>query len=80
MRQFGQQVGDGRDRREIGDPARGEDERGFLAVQIGEFALELDDGVAACRKYCACRRRRRRPCSRVSTMAAITSGCWPMPR
>ena len=42
----GQQVGDRRDRREIGNPAGGEDERGFLAVQIGEFALKLDNGVA----------------------------------
>ena len=43
---IGQKVGDGRDRREIGNPAGGEDERGFLAVQIGELALKLDDGVA----------------------------------
>ncbi len=29
--------------REIGDPAGGEGERGGLAVQVGEFGLELHD-------------------------------------
>ena len=38
-----QQAGDGRDAGEIGDPARGEDERRLLAVQVGELALEHDD-------------------------------------
>ena len=38
-----QQAGDGRDAGEIGDPARGEDERRLLAVQIGELALQHDD-------------------------------------
>ena len=40
-----QQARDGGDAGEIGNPAGGEDERGFLAVQVGEFALEPDDRV-----------------------------------
>ena len=40
-----QEIGDGRDRREIGNPARGEDQRAFLAVQVGELGLEFNNGV-----------------------------------
>ena len=36
----GQQPADCRDRRLVGDEARGEDEAGFLAVQIGELMFE----------------------------------------
>ena len=38
-------VADRRDRGEIRDPARGEDEPRLLAVQIGEFGLQLDERV-----------------------------------
>ena len=38
-----QEARDRRDGGEIGDPARGEDERGGLAMQIGELGLELHD-------------------------------------
>ncbi len=64
---------------EIGNPARGEDERGFLAVQIGEFALKLDDGVAGAGNVARAAGAGADPAA-VSTIAAITSGCWPMPR
>ena len=36
------QLGDGRDAGLVRHIARGEDQRGFLAVQVGELALELD--------------------------------------
>src|SRR6266508_2155479 len=36
------QLGDGRDAGLVRDVARGEDQRRFLAVQVGELALELD--------------------------------------
>ena len=39
---IGDQLGDGRDARLIGDIARGEDQRRLLAVEIGELVLELD--------------------------------------
>ncbi len=39
----GQQRTDGGDRRQIGNPARGEDETARLAVQIGEFGLQRDE-------------------------------------
>ena len=42
---IGQEAGDGRDRRQIGDPAGGEDERRRLAVQVGKLGLELDDRI-----------------------------------
>ena len=38
----GQELADGRDRRLVGDEARSEDESRFLAVQIGELLLQLD--------------------------------------
>ena len=38
----GEEARDGRDRSFVGDEAGGEDQRRFLAVQIGERALELD--------------------------------------
>ena len=37
-----QQLGDGRDAGLVRHVARGEDERGLLAVQVGELGLELD--------------------------------------
>ena len=40
--QSGMQLGDGRNAGLVRDIARGEDERGFLAVQIGKLALQLD--------------------------------------
>ena len=40
-----QEARDGRNRREIGHPAGGEDERRRLAVQIGKLGLELDDRI-----------------------------------
>ena len=43
---IGQQVGDGRNGGEIGDPAGGEDQRRLLAVQVGEFGFELDERMA----------------------------------
>ena len=73
----------GAERRErglVGDVARGEDQRRFLAVEVGELALEQHVAVvgagdvaraagagAACASIAAC-------------MASITTGCWPMPR
>ena len=42
---IGQEAGDGRNRREVGYPAGGEDERRRLAVQVGQLGLELDDRV-----------------------------------
>jgi hypothetical protein len=36
------QLGDSRDAGLVGHIARGEDQRRFLAVQVGEFALQLD--------------------------------------
>ena len=53
----------------VRDVARGEDERRFLAVQVGELGLELDDADGCCRRCCGCRRRRRRRASRVSAIA-----------
>ena len=41
----GQQLGDGRDRRLVGDEAGGEDQRGFLAVQIRQFLLQFHQRV-----------------------------------
>ena len=42
----GDQIGDRRDRREVGDPAGCEDQRTVLAVEIGEFGFELHERVA----------------------------------
>ena len=39
------QRGDGRDAREVRDPAGGEDEPGLLAVKVGELGFELDDAM-----------------------------------
>jgi hypothetical protein len=39
---IGDQLGDGRDARLIGDIARGEDQRRLLAVEIGKLSLKLD--------------------------------------
>ncbi len=44
---IGQEAGDGRNRRQIGHPARGEDERRRLAVQVGKLGLELDDRIVS---------------------------------
>ena len=58
------QFGDGRNAGLVRDVARGEQQRGFLAVQVGEFrprAAPADDG---CRRCCGCRRRRCRRGSR----------------
>ena len=41
IRQFGMSFADGRDAGLVRDIARGEQQRGFLAVQVGEFLLEL---------------------------------------
>ncbi len=41
----GQHLGDGRDRRLVGDEARGEDQRRLLAVEVGKLGLELDQRV-----------------------------------
>ena len=41
----GQKPRDGRDRRLVGDEAGGEDQRCFLAVQVGKFQFELDQRV-----------------------------------
>jgi hypothetical protein len=41
-----QQLGDSRDASLVGDIPRGEDQRRFLAMQVGEFALQLDQRVA----------------------------------
>ncbi len=45
----GQQLGDGRDRRFVGDEAGGEDQPRLLAVQVGEFRLELHQRVVGAR-------------------------------
>ncbi len=72
--QFGQQLGDGRDRRLVGDEAGGEDQRRFLAVQVGELAPRARPAGGWCRRCCGCRRRRR-PCRRPPrACAAITVG------
>ena len=42
----GQQPGDGRDRRLVGDKPGSEGKTGFLAVQVGKFKLEFDQRVA----------------------------------
>ena len=42
----------------VGHIAGGEDQRRFLAVQVGKLALELDQRDDCCRRYCGCRRRR----------------------
>ena len=42
--QFGQQPGDGRDRGFVGDEAGGEDQRRFLAVQVGESRSSSTSG------------------------------------
>ena len=39
------QFGEGRDAGLVGDVTRGKDQCGFLAVQVGEFGLELDQRV-----------------------------------
>ena len=46
---IGQKARDGRNRREIGNPARGEGERRLLAMQVGELGLELDDRIVRAR-------------------------------
>ena len=45
IRQSGMQLGDGRDAGLVRHVAGGEDQRRFLAVQVGELALELDQRV-----------------------------------
>ena len=47
---------DGRDAGLVRDVARGEDEGGLLAVQVGELRLELDHADGSCRRCCGCRR------------------------
>jgi hypothetical protein len=74
-----QQPGNTRDAGLVRYIARGEDQRRFFAVQVGEFALQFDQrmvgagNVAGAAGASAMR-------VAVSTMAPITFGCWPMPR
>ena len=63
---IGQEVADGRNRREIGNPAGGKDERQLFAVEIGQFGFEFDErmigagniagaaspGAVLCRRRC----------------------------
>ena len=79
IRQSGSSRADGRDRRLVGDEAGGEDQRRFLAVQVGELGLELTSGwlVPEMLRVPPAPTPRR---AAVSGIAAITAGCWPMPR
>ena len=40
--QSGSELAQRAERGEVGDPSRCEDQRGFLAVKVGEFGFELD--------------------------------------
>src|SRR3712207_8348024 len=56
----GQELGDGRQRRLVGDVARGEEEGRLLGVEIGQLGLELDrseehTSELQSRQYLVCR-------------------------
>ena len=74
------QRGDGRDAGEIGDPARGEDERRLLAVQIGELRLELDDAMVGAGDVAGAARANSVPAHGVRRSVAHVWLCAPMPR
>ena len=69
------------DRRDAGlvDVARGEQQRGFLAVQIGEFLLELDQWMMGAGNIAGAAGAGATLVA-VSIMAPTTFGWWPMPR
>ena len=60
-----QQLGDGGNRREIGNPAGGEGERRFLVVQIGQLGLKLHDGMMRARNVARAAGARAMPPGRV---------------
>ena len=74
------QFGDGRNACLVRHIARRENERGFLAVQVREFVLQLNQRMIG-----TCNVSGAAPAPvptrvAVSTMAPTTLGCWPMPR
>ena len=73
------QLGDGRDAGLVRDVARGEDERGLLAVEVGELGFEPHERMVGAGDVARAARARAEALA-VSAMARITSGCWPMPR
>ncbi len=78
--QAGKQPWQRRKRRVIGDIGRGEQQRGFLAVQVGQLGLQplvIDRGA---RDVARPARPGARPPRCASCIAASTAGCWPMPR
>jgi hypothetical protein len=67
-------------RRPVGDVAGGEQQRRFLAVKVGQLALEADVLVRRARDVASAPPHPPRSRSSVSWMAPSTLGCWPMPR
>src|ERR1700730_4595674 len=46
---IGQKIADRENRRQIGNPARGKDERRLLAVEARQFGFKLDEGMIGAR-------------------------------
>ena len=75
----GQHRGERRERGEVGHVARGEDQRGGLAVELGKLALELDQRVRGARNVAGAAAPA--PYSAIApVIASSTMGCCPMPR
>ena len=71
------QLGDGRDAGLVRDIARGEQQRGLLAVQVGQFLLRAAPADDGCRRCCGCRRRRCRRGWRSRPWRRPPSGAGP---
>ena len=65
------------ERRPVRDVARGEQQRGFLAVQVGELAAPAARDSGWCRRCCGCRRRRRRTVDRLVHRRRAPRGAGP---
>ena len=75
-----QQLGDRRDRRLVGDEAGREDERRFLAVQVGELGLELDQRVVGAGNVARAAGADAHACRGLASSPRSRSDGWPMPR
>ena len=75
-----QHAGDCRDRRQVRDPPRGEDQRRLLVVQTCKLTLELDDWMGVSGDVTRAARARPEAGRAASRMASITVGWLPMPR
>ena len=68
------------ERRVVGNVGGGEEKRGFLAVQVGELALELDVIVGGAGDVARAAGAGAHGVDRLVHGRRSPSGCWPMPR